>query len=123
MHRVFLCAGAILGFLAVAAGAFGTHGLEGSLTPARLATFETAARYQMVHALALVLLGLAAAHWPRTSWAGPGLAFIGGTIVFSGSLYVLAVTGMSWLGMIAPIGGVGLLAGWLWMTVIFLRDT
>jgi len=123
MHRVFLGAGAVLGFLAVAAGAFGTHGLDGSIPPARLETFETAARYQMYHALALVLLGLAAARWPVKAWAGPGLAFIGGTIVFSGSLYLLAVTGMSWLGAIAPIGGVGLLAGWLWMTVIFLRDT
>jgi uncharacterized membrane protein YgdD (TMEM256/DUF423 family) len=123
MHRPFLAAGTLLSFLAVGAGAFGAHGLEGSLSPERLETFETAARYQMYHALALLLLGLAAARWPGRGWTGPGLCFVGGTLVFSGSLYTLAITGASWLGAIAPIGGATLLAGWMWMTLVVLRDT
>lgn len=123
MHRPFLIAGTLLAFLAVAAGAFGAHGLEGSITPDRLETFETGARYQMYHAIALLLLGLTAARWPTKAWAGPGVLFVFGTVVFSGSLYLLAVTGMGWLGAIAPIGGTTLLAGWLWMAVVVARDT
>jgi uncharacterized membrane protein YgdD (TMEM256/DUF423 family) len=123
MHRPFLAAGTLLAFLGVGAGAFGVHGLEGTLSPDRLDTFEPAARYQMYHAFALLILGGAAARWPGKGWAGPGLCFLVGTIVFSGSLYLLALTGASWLGAVAPIGGTTLLAGWVWMTLVVLRDT
>lgn len=122
MHRAFLAAGCVLAFLGVAAGAFGAHGLEGVLTAARSETYETAVRYQVYHALALVLLGLAAARWPRRAWFGPGLLFLAGTVVFSGSLYALALTGVGAFGAIAPIGGASLLAGWAWMVLIVLRE-
>ncbi|MDX1395646.1 MAG: DUF423 domain-containing protein [Gemmatimonadota bacterium] len=121
MHRPFLAAGAVLAFLAVAAGAFGAHGLEGTIPAERLATFDTAARYQMYHALALLFVGMAGRVWPRGFWAGPALLFLAGVVVFSGSLYALALTGQGWLGAVAPIGGATLLAGWLWLTIVALR--
>ncbi len=75
MHRTFLVIGFALGLAGVAAGAFGAHGLRDALGPQRLATFETAVRYQMYHALALVGVGLAAANWPNGGWSGPGTLF------------------------------------------------
>lgn len=123
MHRPFLAAGFLLAFLAVAAGAFGAHGLSALLDPPALETWETAARYQMYHALALVAVGLAADRWPTTWWNGPALLLIAGTVVFSGSLYLLALTGAGWLGAIAPLGGAGLLAAWLWGLLVVLRKT
>lgn len=122
MHRPFLAAGCLLAFLAVAAGAFGAHGLQGVLTASRLETWETAARYQMYHALALLFLGLAAARRPAARWSGPGILLFGGTVVFSGSLYALALTGVGVLGAVAPIGGAALLAGWIWALLVVLRD-
>lgn len=120
MHRLFLGLGFFLGGLAVVAGAFGAHALEGRLGPSALATFETAARYHMTHAIALVLVGLAAARWPALSWHGPGLLFAAGTLVFSGTLYLLAWTGARWLGAITPVGGVLLIVGWAWAAWIAL---
>lgn len=122
MHRPFLAAGCLLAFLAVAAGAFGAHGLQGVLTATRLETWETAARYQMYHALALLFLGLAAARHPGARWSGPAILLFGGTVVFSGSLYALALTGVGVLGAVTPIGGAGLLAGWIWALLLVLRD-
>jgi uncharacterized membrane protein YgdD (TMEM256/DUF423 family) len=89
----------------VAAGAFGAHGLRGSLAPDRLEIFETAVRYQLVHALALLAVEVLGA--PRAGWA-----FLAGTLVFSGSLYLLVLTGQRWFGAVTPIGGVLLLVGW-----------
>jgi uncharacterized membrane protein YgdD (TMEM256/DUF423 family) len=114
MHRSFLSIGFILGLLGVAAGAFGAHALGDSLDPDRMRTFETAARYQLIHALALIGIGLAAARWPDQSWRMSGALFAGGTVVFSGSLYALSLTGIGAFGAVAPVGGVMLLAGWLW---------
>ncbi|MDH3734312.1 MAG: DUF423 domain-containing protein [Gemmatimonadota bacterium] len=123
MHRPFLVAGSLLALIAVAAGAFGAHGLQGALTPERLDTFETATRYQMYHALGLLFVGLAAARWPARSWAGAGLLLLFGTLVFAGSLYALALSGIGVFGAIAPIGGASLIGGWLWVTLVVLRDT
>jgi uncharacterized membrane protein YgdD (TMEM256/DUF423 family) len=123
MHRPFLAIGCLFGFIGVAAGAFGAHGLEGTIPVERLATFETGVRYQLVHALALIMLGLLAARWPTRAWAGPGILFTAGTLIFAGSLYALAFTGIGVFGAIAPIGGTSLLAGWLWMTLVVLRDS
>lgn len=114
MHRLFLGFGFLLGGLAVAAGAFGAHALADRLPAARLETFETAARYQMYHAIALVLLGLLAARWPSLGWNGPGMLMVGGAVLFSGSLYALALTDVRWLGAITPIGGVLWIAAWFW---------
>jgi len=102
--------GAISGGLAVAAGAFGAHSLENTLDPRGMAVFETAARYQMYHALALIAVGLMASRGRRVDLAG--WAFLVGTLLFSGSLYALALTGERRLGAITPIGGVGFLVGW-----------
>jgi len=112
MTRFFLACGTVLAGLAVAAGAFGAHGLEGRVSPDRLETFHTAVTYQMYHALALLVVGWAATQgWGgAVDWAG--YCFLAGTLVFSGSLYVLVLTDTGWLGAITPLGGAAFLAGW-----------
>jgi uncharacterized membrane protein YgdD (TMEM256/DUF423 family) len=115
MDRTFLLAGAVAGLVAVAFGAFGAHGLRGRLTPEMLAVFETGVRYHMYHALALLLV---ATLIPRPgigdgrAIVAAGWLFVAGIVLFSGSLYLLAVTGVTVLGAITPIGGVAFLAGW-----------
>lgn len=104
-------AGAALAGLAVVAGAFGAHALQGRLDERALATYEIAVRYQLCHALALVLTGLLADRGWRT--AGVARAFVAGIAIFSGSLYALALSGVKWLGAITPIGGVLFVLGWL----------
>ncbi len=113
MTRFFLATGALLAGLAVAAGAFGAHGLEGRVSPDRLETFRTAVTYQMYHALALLVVGWAAAQGWGAVILGAGYCFIAGIFVFSGSLYLLVLTDTSWLGAITPFGGVAFIAGWL----------
>lgn len=112
MERTFAAIGAIYGFLGVAAGAFGAHALRTRVTADLLETFETGVRYQMYHALALLVVAVAYGRWttPQAVWAG--WLFVIGTAVFSGSLYVLALSGTRWWGAVTPIGGVCLLAGW-----------
>ncbi|MBE9113341.1 DUF423 domain-containing protein [Nodosilinea sp. LEGE 07298] len=112
--RLFVAIAAVLGGSAVAAGAFATHALRAQLSDRLLTVFETGARYQMYHALALLLValigsqGLGAAGWLTTAaWA-----FVAGTVVFSGSLYALALTGQNLLGAVAPVGGAVLMLGW-----------
>lgn len=113
MNKVFLLIGAASGFLGVAAGAFGAHALKARLTEDMLAIFETAARYQMYHALALVLLGILSTVRPAPAFTGAGWAWTIGTILFSGSLYALALSGIRVLGAITPLGGLGFLVGWV----------
>ena len=112
MRRFLAASGAISGGVGVAAGAFGAHALRARLEPGLLAVFETGARYQMYHALALLAAAwLAGAGAPaQAAWAGR--LFIVGTVLFSGSLYVLALTGISAFGVITPLGGVAFIAGW-----------
>jgi uncharacterized membrane protein YgdD (TMEM256/DUF423 family) len=112
MHRSFLSIGFTLGFLGVAAGAFGAHTLGDALGPDRIQTFETAVRYQILHALALIGIGLASAQWPDRRWTGAGVLMIAGTILFSGSLYALSLLDIGVFGAVAPVGGVSLLTGW-----------
>lgn len=121
MERLFFGLGALSAMLAVAAGAFGAHALHARLSPEYLAVFETAARYQMYHALALLAVA-----WVTTRWPGPlpiwaGYLFVVGTALFSGSLYALSLTGIRWLGTITPLGGAAFLAGWLCLTLAVLR--
>jgi len=106
-------AGALSACVAVLAGAFGAHALRPSLTPAALATFETAARYQMFHALALLIVAGLLERPRHPAVARAALAFLAGTVVFSGSLYALALTGHTWLGAVTPLGGAAFIAGWL----------
>ncbi len=115
MDRTFVLAAAVFGFLGVAAGAFGAHALRGSLEPRDLEIFETAVRYQLIHAVALLGVASAAARWPdlSTALAVAGWAMVVGVVVFSGSLYALVASGVRGLGAITPLGGVALLVGWL----------
>lgn len=113
--------GAVSGFISVAAGAFGAHALKARLGADLLAIFETGARYQMFHALALVAVGLLAQSRPHALLTAAGFSFLTGTLLFSGSLYVLALSGVRWLGAITPLGGLGFLAGWAILAAAALR--
>jgi len=113
MEKTFLLLGALSGFVSVAAGAFGAHALKARLGPELLAVFETGARYQLYHALALVAAGWASARFPGGAASAAGWLFLAGTLLFSGSLYALALSGVRWLGAVTPLGGVAFLAGWL----------
>ncbi|HXJ33740.1 MAG TPA: DUF423 domain-containing protein [Candidatus Eisenbacteria bacterium] len=119
MERSFMALGATAAMLAVALGAFGAHGLRNRLTPEMLAIFETGVRYQMYHALAIIAVAFATPHWRSAATAGWLFAF--GIVVFSGSLYLLAVTGVRGLGAITPIGGLAFLAGWAVLVRAALR--
>lgn len=112
MTRLFLTLGAGFAFLAVAAGAFGAHALRARLTPEHLAVFETGARYQMYHALALLAVGWVAAQRPGDAVTAAGWLFVAGIVLFSGSLYLLALSGVGWLGAVTPLGGAAFLGGW-----------
>lgn len=107
-----LTLGAASGFLTVALGAFAAHGLKARLPADLLAIFHTGVDYQGLHALALLACGLWALQRPARSLAIAAWAFLLGTLVFSGSLYLLALTGLRWLGAITPLGGSALLVGW-----------
>lgn len=122
MERVFFALGAISAALAVAAGAFGAHALKARLTPDMLAVFEVGARYQMYHALGLLACAWALTRWPGTLVTASGWLFVGGTIIFSGSLYVLALTGVRWLGAVTPVGGFALIAAWLCLALAVLKS-
>ena len=120
--RQFVLMGAIFAGVAVAAGAFGAHLLKPILDTAMLSTFETAARYQMYHSLALCIVGWANDRYPHAPLAAAGWFFTAGIVLFSGSLYGLSLTGVRWLGALTPVGGAALIAGWglfargLWKT-------
>lgn len=113
MGRLFFSIGCALGFAGVALGAFGAHALKARLTPDQLATFEVGVRYQLIHALALLAVAWACTRWPGKAAQASGWLFIAGTLLFSGSLYVITLGGVRGLGLVTPIGGVALLLGWL----------
>lgn len=113
MTRYFGTIAALSAFIAVAAGAFGAHALKARLEPDLLTVFETAARYQMYHALALFIAAWLAMQEPCIWAVRAGWCFIIGTVLFSGSLYALALSGVRALGAITPLGGVAFLAGWI----------
>ena len=113
MDKVFFGIGALSGFLGMALGAFGAHALKTRLDADMLAIFEVGVRYQMYHALALLAVGWACTHWPGSVLTASGWLFVAGTVIFSGSLYAMSLSGVRWLGAITPVGGLALLAGWL----------
>lgn len=124
MDRTFFVIGSLLGGLAVALGAFGAHALESRLTSDALSTFETAARYQMYHSLALLAVAFAITRWQGSNmatWAGR--LFVTGVVLFSGSLYLLSITDLRWLGAIAPVGGAAFVAGWLCLALAAWRQS
>ncbi len=113
MDRTFFFIGSLSGALAVTLGAFGAHALRDQLSAENLATFETAVRYQLYHALALLGVAVAIARWPSSTWPTlAGWLFIAGIVLFSGSLYALVFSGARWLGAVTPFGGVAFIAGW-----------
>jgi len=112
VDRLFVVIGSLVALLGVAAGAFGAHGLKNRLTPDMLAVFETGVRYQLIHALALLAVAWACSRWPGRAASAAGILFLIGIVVFSGSLYLLALTGVRSFGAVTPVGGVAFLAGW-----------
>jgi uncharacterized membrane protein YgdD (TMEM256/DUF423 family) len=112
MDRTFMFVGALMGLTGVGLGAFGAHGLRGRLSPEMLAVFETGVRYHMYHALALLATAAMMARVDGRAVVVAGWAFTAGILLFSGSLYALAFTGVTMLGAITPIGGVAFLIGW-----------
>ncbi len=127
MTRFALVAGAIYGFLSVAMGAFGAHALKATLTDDLLKTWETGARYMAVHAVVLLVVGVwmrsqtaqGAGTEPTLHWAA--ICFFLGTLLFSGSLYALCLSGVRALGAITPLGGLILMAGWLLLVAAAIR--
>jgi uncharacterized membrane protein YgdD (TMEM256/DUF423 family) len=113
MERLFVVVGSLSAFLSVAAGAFAAHALRTRLSPEMLEVFETGARYQLYHALGLLAAAWVASRWPHDSATWAGWLFVAGTVLFSGSLYLLSLTGARWLGAITPFGGIAFLLGWL----------
>jgi uncharacterized membrane protein YgdD (TMEM256/DUF423 family) len=119
--RGFAAAGAIFAFVGVAAGAFGAHALRATLPPALLSAFETGVRYQLIHALALLACAWAIDRFASRAAVTAAVLFITGILLFSGSLYALALTGRSAFGIVTPFGGLALLAGWLVFAIGLLR--
>ena len=118
LERALWIAGAAMAGLSVAIGAFGAHALRARLEPARLATFETAVQYHMLHALALLAVAalMGRVQSQQLLLLSGGL-FTAGIFLFSGSLYALAITGITWLGAITPLGGIAFIGGWLCMGI------
>lgn len=123
MAANWFASAAILCGLGVVLGAFGAHGLRERLTADMLAVFETGVRYHFIHALGLFVVAWAASRWPGPLVAAAGWLFVAGILIFSGSLYVLSVSGIRWLGAITPIGGVCMIAGWVLLAVVALRTS
>jgi uncharacterized membrane protein YgdD (TMEM256/DUF423 family) len=121
MERLLLAAAAVSAAISVAAGAFGAHALKARLSADLLAVFETGARYQMYHAFGLALAAWAAGRFPGASAAWAGAFFVAGTLLFSGSLYALALTGVRGLGAVTPFGGLAFIAGWIALAAAALR--
>ena len=115
IERIFVILGALFAFVGVAAGAFGAHVLKSRISAEMLAVFEVGVRYQMVHALGLIAMAWIHTKWPSSLVTTGGWCFVIGIILFSGSLYLLSVSGIRWLGAITPFGGVAFLAGWACM--------
>ena len=122
MGRMWLIAAAILGFAAVALGAFGAHGLKQVLVGYSREIYEKAVLYQMFHTLALLAVGILEYQHPHLSLTPAGWAFVTGVVLFSGSLYALALTGLKWLGAITPLGGLAFLLGWIWLAYVLLKE-
>ena len=122
MDRTFSLIGAIFGFFGVALGAFAAHALRSRVSPDMLAVFETGVRYQMYHALAVLIVAAAIGHVGSARLlAIAGWCFVAGTVLFSGSLYVLALSGVGKLGAITPFGGLLFLGGWAALILFSLR--
>jgi uncharacterized membrane protein YgdD (TMEM256/DUF423 family) len=117
----WFASGAVAAGIGVGLGAFGAHGLAARVDARMLAVFETAVRYHMYHALALFAVGWAASRWASPLVTASGWLFLSGIVIFSGSLYLLVLTGARWLGAITPVGGLAFLLGWAALAAAALR--
>lgn len=115
--KSWIMLGAFLAALAVIFGAFGAHALKNKVSPDDLIIFETGVKYHMYHALGLILIGILGFHYNADIIQLPGFLISIGLLIFSGSLYILVLSGIRWLGAITPIGGVLLIAGWLTLVI------
>ncbi|MEW6060504.1 MAG: DUF423 domain-containing protein [Bacteroidota bacterium] len=120
-QKIFLSTAAVLGFTGVALGAFGAHGLTSVLSPEALSVFDTAVRYHMYHALSLFVVGILLHFNNQRFLLFAGWSFIVGVILFSGSLYVMTIGNIRGVGVITPLGGIGFLAGWLFLLLSVLK--
>jgi len=121
--RTLVIAGALTAAVGVAFGAFGAHALKAKLDPQMLTVWQTAVQYHLVHALGMLGVALAAMHWPSGMLTTAGWTMFAGVLLFSGSLYLLALTGTRWLGAITPLGGAAFIAGWLLLAVAVWRSS
>jgi uncharacterized membrane protein YgdD (TMEM256/DUF423 family) len=111
--KLFLVTGCIAALLAIAFGAFGAHALKARIAPELMPVYRTGVEYHFYHALGLILIGLAAFHLPESAYLrGAGWLMLAGIVLFSGSLYLLALTGLRWLGIITPFGGTAFIVAW-----------
>ncbi len=122
MDRIFFLSGAISAFLGVSLGAFAAHALKTRLSTEMFNIFEVGVRYHMYHALALLAVAWACGRWPGSLTNMSGWLFIIGTVIFSGSLYILSLTDLRWLGAITPLGGVAFLGGWVCLVWAILKS-
>ena len=120
-HILWIIIGSALAALAVAIGAFGAHGFKSRVSADDLIIFETGVRYQMYHSLALILLGLIGVNFQSNVVQLPAILFLVGIIIFSGTLYLIPLTGLRWLGAITPIGGTALILGWIMLIFNLIR--
>lgn len=120
--KTFIVIGAVAMALGVVLGAFGAHGLKARLTPDLLAVYQTGVEYHLYHALGLILVGILVVQFPHISGLKVGCwLLLAGILVFSGSLYVLAISGVRWLGAVTPIGGLAFIVGWVWIAWSLVR--
>jgi len=119
--KLFLLLGVINGFLAVALGAFGAHGLEGKISEKALATWEKAVNYQMFHTMALLIVGVLMGRMTGGNVATSGWFFFVGILLFSGSLYAYSISGIKTFAMITPLGGVSFLIGWVILGYVVMK--
>ena len=122
MERVFFTIGALFAFAGVAAGAFGAHSLNGRISNEMLLVFEVGVRYQMYHAFALIAAAWVHATWPSALATSGGWFFVAGILLFSGSLYLISLSGLRWLGAITPLGGAAFLVGWMCLAMAVWRS-
>ena len=123
MVKMFGMLGSISALIGVALGAFAAHALKDKLPPDLFNIFDVGVRYQMYHALGLFVVAWLCAQFPATAISTTGWLFVAGTVIFSGSLYVLSLTGLRWLGIVTPVGGLCFLAGWGWLAWCLWRST
>jgi uncharacterized membrane protein YgdD (TMEM256/DUF423 family) len=122
MSSTWFGMGAVAAAIGVGLGAFGAHGLKARVSPEMLTVFETGVRYHLIHALGLLAVGWAAGRWPGSLTQAAGILMVSGIVLFSGSLYIMTLTGIRWLGAITPLGGLAFIAAWVSLAISAFRS-